>query len=130
FKRQPDPVLYDNLEYEQGGRGIFTTSITELSLDSDGFVQRTRVNDQYAPGPSLDNNDLTIQQWNDQYINIARADDLTGRTLDTTYGDLSNAFNLLDEDHWLQKDSDGNGTHLYGRKLPAPYWPDDSAGLP
>lgn len=130
FKRQPDPVLYDNLEYEQGGRGIFTTSITELSLDSDGFVQRTRVNDQYAPGPSLDNNDLTIQQWNDQYINIARADDITGRTLDTTYGDLSNTFNLLDEDHWLQKDSDGSGTHLYGRKLPAPYWPDDSSGLP
>lgn len=130
FKRRQDAVFFENVEHQQGGLGIFTTSITELSLDSDGFIQRTRVNDQYAPGPSLDNNDLTIQQWHDQYINIARADDINGRTLDTTYGDLSNNFNLLDEDHWLQKDSDGNGTHLLGRQIPSLYWPDDSSGLP
>jgi hypothetical protein len=132
FIEPPPPVLAHSSAqlFKRQGAGLFTSSITELSLDSDGYVQRTRVNDQYLSGVNLGDTTLTIEQWNAQYISIERADDINGRTLDTTYGDLSNTFNTLDEDHWLLKDSDGSGTHLLGRKLPAPYWPDDSDGLP
>ena len=77
---------------KRSGEGLFTTSVTEVSEDSDGNFVRTRVNDMRHP--------YNVAGWHTQYGSIARADDIDGRTMDETFADLSNTINTLDENAW------------------------------
>jgi hypothetical protein len=72
-----------------------------------------------------------IGQWHEQYPSLARADDINARTLDTTYGDLSNTINKLDENVYHAHYYDSDAGPLLGWNYgydssngPLPGWDD------
>ena len=87
--------------FKRNGKGIFSTSLTELAPGPYGERIRTRVNDMRHP--------RNIEGWHTQYRDLFQADNIEARTLDDTYADLSNTINLIDEDRWYGYDSDGSG---------------------
>ena len=89
------------------GRGTFHTDVTEIGPGPDGHKVRTRVNDMFDPF-RIGSDPETQRGWDTQYPSMARADDINARTLDTTYGDLSNVINSIDENvyHGSYFDSD------------------------
>jgi len=86
---------------KRNGRGLFSTSLTEIGPGPYGERIRTRVNDMRHP--------RNIANWHTQYRDLYQADNIEARTLDDTYADLSNTINLMDEDRWYGYDSDGSG---------------------
>lgn len=116
----PPPILIEEeASIISGGRGLFRrgtfhTDVTEIGPGPDGYKIRTRVNDMFDPFRIGSNPDMQ-RGWDTQYPTIARADDINARTLDTTYGDLSNVINSIDENvyHGSYYDSD-EGQPLLG----------------
>lgn len=104
FIEPPPPVdVFQTVQIlKRNGRGLFTTSLTEIGPGPYGERIRNRVNDMKHP--------RNISGWHTQYGSIAQADNIEARTLDDSYADLSNIINLMDEDRWYGYDSDGSGT--------------------
>jgi hypothetical protein len=89
-----------------------------------GIVYRSRINDKInlsdSDGPA------TIAEINTQYKNVGAVDEIQSRTFDEDhhdpygyfgYTDFSNTINTMDENHWLQVDSDGYGNNILGDEL-------------
>jgi hypothetical protein len=108
----PLPILIEQ-SADLAPKSLFTTSITEIGPGPNGYNIRTRTNDMFHP--------RTIDKWHTQYGSLADADDINARTMDDSYADLSNDFNLLDEDIWhfdylhpVDSDGAGNRTPILG----------------
>lgn len=98
------------------GKGLFTTDITELFEGPYGYLQRSRINDmtrtEYPNVPSDDlliGNDHSTPGWGAEYYEMHRGDEIEARTLDDPFITLSNTINTLDENMYLEVDSDGMG---------------------
>jgi len=106
----PPPILIEGTAYIgtalKLGRPIAHTDISEIGPGPYGFRVRTRPNDMFRP--------TNIGQWHEQYPSLARADDINARTLDTSYGDLSNTINKLDENVYHAKYYDSDAGPLLG----------------
>ena len=112
----PPPVLIiqdANISIKQQTRGLMTTAVTEIGPGPNGYRVVSRPNDMFHP--------RTIDNWHTQYGSMADADDINARTLDDTYADLSNNFNLMDEGVWhydylhpTDSDGAGNRTPIWG----------------
>lgn len=76
------------------GLGNPNTWIGDVSADSDGNLQISRINDM------INLNQYTIGEWDKQFQNIARADDISSRTLDgdSDGATLDGVINRIDED--------------------------------
>jgi len=103
FIEPPPPIeVFSTAQVlKRNGRGLFTTSLSEIGPGPYGERIRTRVNDMFHP--------RNVAGWHTQYGSIYQADLIEARTLDDTYADLSNSINLLDEGKWYSYDSDGSG---------------------
>lgn len=112
----PPPLLIEqqaNIMTKQSTRGLMSVAVTEIGPGPDGYRVVNRVNDMFHP--------RTVENWHLQYGSMADADDINARTLDDTYADLSNNFNLMDEDLWhsdylhpVDSDGAGNRTPIWG----------------
>ncbi|MEK9696789.1 MAG: hypothetical protein VW270_13595, partial [Candidatus Poseidoniales archaeon] len=98
------------------GKSLFSTDITELFEGPYGYLQRSRINDMerteypWTPSPDLlVGNDSDVPGWGNEYYDMHRADLIESRTLDDTNITLSNTINTIDENVYLEYDSDGNG---------------------
>lgn len=120
FITPPPPLLIQqtaNLSTKQNTKGLLTTNITEIGPGPNGYRVQSRPNDMFHP--------RTIEKWHLQYGSMADADDINARTMDDSYADLSNDFNLLDEDIWhfdylhpVDSDGAGNRTPIFGYNEP------------
>jgi hypothetical protein len=112
----PPPILIEqqaNIMMKQSTRGLMTTNVTEIGPGPNGYRVVSRPNDMFHP--------RTVENWHLQYGSMADADDINSRTMDDTYADLSNNFNLMDEDLWhsdylhpIDSDGAGNRTPIWG----------------
>ena len=89
-----------------------------------GIVYRSRINDKINLSDS--DGTVTIAEINTQYFTVADVDKIQSRTFDEDlrdpngyfgYTDFSNTINTMDENHWLQVDSDGYGNNILGDEL-------------
>jgi len=67
---------------------------------------------------------FSIAELNTQYKDVAALDLIQSRTFDADFDgvhsgftDFSNTINRMDENHWLQRDSDGYGNNMLGDEL-------------
>lgn len=67
---------------------------------------------------------FSIAELNTQYNNAVDLDEIESRTFDADsdgivrgFTDFSNTINTMDENHWLQMDSDGYGNNMLGNYL-------------
>jgi hypothetical protein len=92
-----------------------------------GIVYRSRINDitnlshRDSAGVKVD---ITIEDLDNQFKDLAELDRIQSRTFDAdsdgsiyAWTDFSNTINTMDENHWLQVDSDGYGNHILGNEL-------------
>jgi len=98
------------------------------------LVYRSRVNDIINMSDSNRIGSFSIAELNTQYNNVTDLDAIQSRTFDADsdgtvrgFTDFSNTINTMDENHWLQIDSDGFGNNMLGYQLDfAP----EKAGIP
>lgn len=98
------------------------------------LVYRSRVNDIINMSDSNRIGSFSIAELNTQYNNVTDLDAIQSRTFDADsdgtvrgFTDFSNTINTMDENHWLQIDSDGYGNNMLGYQLDfAP----EKAGIP
>lgn len=67
---------------------------------------------------------FSIAELNTQYNNVTDLDAIESRTFDADsdgtvrgFTDFSNTINTMDENHWMQIDSDGSGNNMLGYEL-------------
>ena len=89
-----------------------------------GTVYRSRVNDIETMSDSNAIGSFSIAELNTQYNNVVDLDEIQSRTFDADsdgivrgFTDFSNTINTMDENHWLQIDSDGYGNNMLGDQL-------------
>ena len=111
-----------------------------MPIDSDndplfvGLVYRSRINDIINMSDSNAIGSFTIAELNTQYNNVVDLDEIESRTFDADsdgivrgFTDFSNTINTMDENHWLQIDSDGYGNNMLGYVLD---FADERPGIP
>ena len=91
-----------------------------------GTVYRSRINDisNMSDSDALAGGRFTIAELNTQYKDVVELDRIQSRTFDADsdgvisgFTDFSNTINRMDENHWLQIDSDGYGNNMLGDEL-------------
>jgi len=89
-----------------------------------GLVYRSRINDIMNMSDSNAIGSFTIAELDTQYNDIVDLDAIESRTFDADsdgivrgFTDFSNTINTMDENHWLQVDSDGYGNNMLGYQL-------------
>jgi len=89
-----------------------------------GLVYRSRINDIISMSDSNAIGSFTIAELDTQYNDIVDLDAIESRTFDADsdgilrgFTDFSNTINTMDENHWLQVDSDGYGNNMLGYQL-------------
>jgi len=88
------------------------------------LVYRSRVNDIINMSDSNRIGSFSIAELNTQYNNVTDLDAIESRTFDADsdgtvrgFTDFSNTINTMDENHWMQIDSDGSGNNMLGYQL-------------
>ena len=92
-----------------------------------GVVYRSRINDITTLSDSTrEKPGITIKNLDTQFKDVAELDRIQSRTFDADlrdpyeyfgYTDFSNTINTMDENHWLQVDSDTYGNNILGDEL-------------
>jgi hypothetical protein len=89
-----------------------------------GLVYRSRINDIINMSDSDAIGSFSIAELDTQYNNVVDLDEIESRTFDADsdgivrgFTDFSNTINTMDENHWLQIDSDGSGNNMLGYVL-------------
>ena len=91
-----------------------------------GTVYRSRINDisNMSDSDALAGGRFTIAELNTQYKDVVELDRIQSSTFDADsdgvisgFTDFSNTINRMDENHWLQIDSDGYGNNMLGNEL-------------
>ena len=80
-------------EYNQLDSDEEWFAVEELDSDRPDRVYRSRIND-------LTRTDITLEELDTQYLDMARIDDINARRFDEVFADMSNTWNTLDENHW------------------------------
>lgn len=113
-------------EYNQLDSNEEWFAVEELDSDRPDRVYRSRLND-------LTRTDITLEELDTQYLDMARIDDINSRRFDEVFADMSNTFNTLDENFWMPEYTPKRASgicpeqHLLGNQLD---FPPDYAGCP